>query len=145
MAHLGAGLAYAGFQWTVAGVVYPQLADAARASPGTAAALEAGHQRRTARVVGPLFTALVGATALLVATRPQDPVRWACAGCTAVVLGTTALGAVPAHRVLAAGVDERALARLLRWDRVRTGAATAQAALAVVLTARRAAPDGPRG
>lgn len=133
VAHLGAAAAYAGFQWTVAAVVYPQLRDAGRSSPATFPAVEAGHQRRVSRVVGPLFAALTASTTALVVTRPADAAVSACAACTAVVLAVTALGAVPAHRVLAAGHDERAAAALLRWDGVRTAAATAQLALAALL------------
>ncbi len=135
LAHLAAACGYAGFQWTIRALVYPQLADAGRAHPATSPALEAGHQRRTARLVGPLFAALVATTGLLVLTRPGSPAALGCAACTAVVLGATAFGAVPAHRRLAAGFDEAAVVRLLRWDSLRVLAATTQVALAVSVAA----------
>lgn len=133
LAHLVAACTYAGFQWTVRALVYPQLADAGRAAPAAFPAHEASHARRVSRLVGPLFAALVATTALLVATRPASAAAWACAGCTALVLSVTAVGAVPCHRALSRGFDEPAVAALLRWDAVRVAAATAQALLAVVL------------
>ncbi|GAB7190021.1 hypothetical protein NUM3379_07270 [Kineococcus sp. NUM-3379] len=136
LAHLAAACAYAGFQWTVRVVVYPQLGDAGRAEPSGFPALSAGHRRRVTGLVGPLFAALVAATALLVAAAPGSALAWACAGATAVVLGVTAVGAVPQHRVLAARWDAVAHRRLLAWDGVRVAAASAQVAGAVLLAAR---------
>jgi len=135
LAHLAAAACYAGFQWTVRAVVYPQLLDGGRRHPAGFPAAEAAHQRRTARLVGPLFAALGGATVVLVASRPGSPLAWACGACTAVVLGVTAAGAVPRHRRLAARFDEADAGALLRWDAVRTAAATTQAVLAAVLAA----------
>ncbi len=140
LAHLVAAAAYAGFQWTVRVLVYPQLADAGRAAPAAFPAHEAGHSRRVSRLVGPLFAALVAATALLVAASPGSPLAWACAGCTAVVLGVTAFGAVPCHRVLADRFDEAAVAALLRCDTARVVAATAQVGLGVLALGSTQAP-----
>ncbi len=147
LAHAAAAAAYAGFQWTVRAVVYPQLLDAGRASPGTFAAHEARHQQRIARLVGPLFAGLVATTALVVRARPASSLARACGACTAVVLAATALGAVPAHRALERGYRPEAAARLLRWDTVRVVAATVQAVAAVALAAgapRAGAPAPPR-
>ncbi|SDQ67303.1 hypothetical protein [Quadrisphaera sp. DSM 44207] len=133
LAHLVTACAYAGFQWTVRVVVYPQLGAAGRAHPSGFPALEASHARRTGRLVGPLFAAQVTTAAVLVAARPGSPAAWACAGATALVLVVTALGAVPQHRVLGRGWDAAAHRRLLAWDSVRVAAATADAACAVLL------------
>ena len=134
LAHLAAAFAYAGFQWTVRVVVYPQLATAGRADPAGFPALAAGHQRRITPLVGPLFAALVTTTALLVVSGP-GALPWVCAGATAVVLGATAGGAVPQHRVLGTRWDAAAHGRLLAWDGVRVAAATVQAVAAVLLAA----------
>ena len=136
LAHLAAAFAYAGFQWTVRVVVYPQLATAGRADPAGFPALAANHQRRITWLVGPLFAALVTGTALLVAAAPGSVLAWACAAATAVVLGATAGGAVPQHRVLAARWDAAAHRRLLAWDGVRVAAASTQVVCAVLLAAR---------
>ncbi len=125
--HLALTAAYAGFQWTVRGVVYPQFAQVpAAAFP----AYERRHQQRISRVVGPLFAGQLLTTAVLLATRPSAPVL-AGAACLAAVLLLTALGAVPQHRRLSAGWDDAAFRRLLRVDTLRAGAATAGTAAAV--------------
>jgi hypothetical protein len=133
--HLALVAAYAGFQWTVRALVYPQFA---LVPPDAFAAHERRHQQRVSRVVGPLFAGQ-GVTALwLLVTRwPSAPVLLGAA-CLAVVLGVTGLLAVPLHRRLDAGWDAAVLARLLRVDSVRVAAATAGtgAALWLVLTAR---------
>jgi hypothetical protein len=90
--HLVLTAAYAGFQWTVRVLVYPQFA---QVPPGT-----------------PLVPILAGAA------------------CLAVVLGVTALFAVPLHRHLDRGWDLAAHRRLLRVDAVRVAAATAGTAAA---------------
>lgn len=136
VAHLAAAAAYAGFQVTVRLVVYPQLATAAEAGAAQRfAVLEAAHGRRVARLVGPLFAALVGTTAWLVVAAPagERPLALVAAACTAVVLGVTALGAVPQHRRLGLGWDGAAHRRLLRWDAVRAGAAVLQVGVALAL------------
>ncbi len=125
--HLALTAAYAGFQWTVRGVVYPQFAQVpAAAFP----AYERRHQQRISRVVGPLFAGQLLTTAVLLATRPSAPVL-AGAACLAAVLLLTALGAVPQHRRLSAGWDDAAFRRLLRVDTLRAGAATAGTVAAV--------------
>ena len=136
VAHLAAACAYAGFQATITAVVYPQLAAVGRFAPAAFPAHEARHSTRTAVVVGPLFAALVGATGWLVVTAPTSVLAWAAAGCTGVVLGITALAAVPRHDRLRRGWDPAVMDRLLRVDTVRAGAALAQVALAVAVVAR---------
>ncbi|SDO73504.1 hypothetical protein SAMN05660199_02472 [Klenkia soli] len=123
--HLVLVAAYAGFQWTVRVLVYPQFAGV---GPGFAA-YERAHQRRVTRVVGPLFvgqgvTTLWLLVLVLRGEAPAGPVVVGAA-CLAVVLGVTALGAVPLHRVLDAGWDAAAHRRLLRVDSVRVAAASA--------------------
>ncbi|WP_448638939.1 DUF1772 domain-containing protein [Geodermatophilus sp. URMC 63] len=135
--HLALTAAYAGFQWTVRALVYPQFAGVpAAAFP----AYERAHQRRVSRVVGPLFAGQAGTTLWLLAARPgRVPLAPVLAGaaCLAVVLGVTALLAVPLHRRLGEGWDAGAHRRLLRVDTVRAVAATAGtlAAAWLVLTA----------
>ncbi|MGY1734605.1 DUF1772 domain-containing protein [Geodermatophilus sp. SYSU D00684] len=122
--HLALTAAYAGFQWTVRALVYPQFAQVpAAAFP----AYERAHQRRVSRVVGPLFAGQGVTTLWLLAARPDGvPLLPVLVGgaCLAVVLGVTALLAVPLHRRLGAGFDAGAFGRLLRADTVRALAAT---------------------
>ena len=128
--HLVLTAAYAGFQWTVRFLVYPQFAQVPLAA---FAGYERSHQRRVTRVVGPLFAGQGGTTLALLAARPAGtplaPVL-AGAGCLAVVLAVTALFAVPLHRRLDRGWDPAAHRRLLRVDIVRVAAATAGTAAA---------------
>lgn len=123
--HLVLTAAYAGFQWTVRALVYPQFAQV----PAIAfRAYEQAHQRLVTRVVGPLFVGQGVTTLWLLADRPDGvplaPVLLA-AGFLAVVLGVTLLLAVPEHRRLGQGWDGAAHRRLLRADTVRALAATA--------------------
>lgn len=134
--HLVLVAAYAGFQWTVRVVVYPQMAGVAEGF----AAYERTHQQRISRVVGPLFAGQGVTTAwlLVLAVRRSAPALPVLAGavCLAVLLAATWLGAVPQHRVLDRGWDAAAHRRLLRVDSVRVAAATAGLAAAVWLVLR---------
>ena len=125
VAHLLLVGGYAGFQWTVRALVYPQFT----AVPAAAfAAYERSHARRISRVVGPLFAGQLLTTSGLLVAGPEDVVRLAVllsAGCLATVLAVTALVAVPRHRRLDAGFDPTAYAGLLRADTVRVVAASA--------------------
>jgi hypothetical protein len=132
-AYAVAALAYAGFQWTVLVLVYPQMA---AVPAGAFPAYEAAHQRLVTRLVGPLFLALLLATGLLVLSPPAGvgpAERAAAALALAGVVGVTGLRAAPLHGRLARGWDPALHRALLRWDAVRTAAATAQALLAVRL------------
>ena len=123
-AHLALAAAYAGLQWTVRVLVYPQFTGVPAASWP---AFHAGHSRRIARLVGPLFAGQLATTAALLLDRPPGRPLAALlcgAGCLAVVLLVTALVAVPQHRRLADGFDAAAYARLVRTDSVRVLAAT---------------------
>ena len=123
--------AYAGFQWTVRALVYPQFA---QVPPAAFPAYERRHQQRISRVVGPLFAGQGVTTLWLLADRPPGtplPAVLAGAACLAVVLGTTGLLAVPLHRRLDRAWDDAAHRRLLRVDTVRAVAATAGAAAAL--------------
>ena len=113
-------------------LVYPQFA---LVPPGVFPAYERRHQQRVARVVGPLFAGQGVTTLWLLADRPEaTPLAavLAGAGCLAVVLAATALGAVPLHRRLGAAWDEAAFRWLLRVDSVRAVAATAGTAAALL-------------
>ena len=130
--HLALTAAYAGFQWTVRALVYPQFA---LVPPADFPAYERRHQQRVSRVVGPLFAGQGVTTIWLLTDRPGGtpllPVL-AGAACLAVVLAATALGAVPLHRRLEQGWDDGAHRRLLRVDTVRAVAATAGTVTAAV-------------
>lgn len=130
---LAASAAYAGFQWTVHVVVYRQFS----AVPADAfPQYEALHQRRISVVVGPLFALLVLSTGWLLVDRPAGIALWLpllAAGLVAVILGMTALAAVPQHRRLSGGWNDGAYRSLLRADLVRTLAATAAVGVAVVI------------
>lgn len=129
--HLVLSAAYAGFQWTVRFLVYPQFA---RVPADAFAAYERSHQRLVTRVVGPLFAGQGVTTLLLLAVRPDGvpllPVL-AGAACLAAVLGVTAFLAVPLHRRLDICWDPAAHRRLLVVDGLRVVAATAGTACAV--------------
>jgi hypothetical protein len=130
--HLALTAAYAGFQWTVRALVYPQFA---LVPPAVFPAYERRHQQRVSRVVGPLFAGQAVTTLWLLADRPEGtPLTPVLAGaaCLAVVLAATALGAVPQHRRLGSAWDEAAFRRLLRVDSGRAVAATAGTAAALV-------------
>ena len=125
--------AYAGFQWTVRALVYPQFAAVPRAG---FAAYERAHQRRIARVVGPLFAGQAGTTGWLLADRPAGTpllLVLAAGGLFAALLLVTALVAVPLHRRLDDGWDAAAHRRLLRVDGLRAALATIGAAVALAL------------
>ena len=125
--------AYAGFQWTVHLVVYPQLAEV---PPSAFVAFERRHQRRISFVVGPLFAALVLSAALLCVRRPPGTPLWGVTTVVAlvlVVLASTGLFAVPLHRRLEQGWDWESHRRLTRVDLVRVVAATLNVAVSVVL------------
>ena len=128
--HLALTAAYAGFQWTVRALVYPQFA---LVPPAAFPAYERRHQQRISRVVGPLFAGQGVTTLWLLVDRPQGtplPAVLAGAACLAIVLAATALGAVPLHRRLGEAWDDGAHRRLLRVDTVRAVAATAGTAAA---------------
>jgi hypothetical protein len=130
-AHLALAAGYGGVQWTVRALVYPQFT----AVPAAVwVAFHRGHSRRIARVVGPLFAGQLATTAALLVQRSAAVPAAALlvgAGCLAVVLGVTALGAVPQHRRLGDGWDGAAYRRLLRADTVRLAAAAGSVAAAV--------------
>lgn len=136
VAHLVIVSAYAGFQWTVLMVIYPQLAEVPE---GSSAAYERSHQRRISYVVGPLFAALTVTTALIWVSPSTRAPLWEPVASTAlllVLLGATGLLAVPLHRRLSDGWDPSAHRRLLRVDALRVAAATANLVVAGVLALR---------
>lgn len=133
VAHLVAVSLYAGFQWTVRIVVYPQFAGVGAEE---FAAYERAHQRRISYLVGPLFAALVATSALLLVMRPAEFAQgWAVASVALVVavLLVTGLLAVPLHRTLDRGWDSDAHRSLLRVDALRVAVATANVVLVSVV------------
>jgi hypothetical protein len=136
IAHLVTTAAYAGFQWTVQLVVYPQLGEVPE---GSFTSYERSHQRRIGYVVGPLFAGLIATTVLLWVDRPPGVSLLGPALSTTLllaVLGATALFAVPLHRRLERGWDAAAHRRLVRVDAVRVAAATANVIVVGVLALR---------
>ena len=129
VAHLLLVGGYAGFQWTVRALVYPQFT---AVPPAGFAAYERTHGQRISRVVGPLFAGQLATTAWLLLDRPDGVVPAGVvvsAVCLAVVLAVTGLVAVPLHRQLGHGFDAGAHARLQRADSVRVAAATLNVAV----------------
>ena len=135
-AHLAAVCLYAGFQWTVQVVVYPQFAGVDTAG---FAAYERAHQRRISYLVGPLFAALLITSTAMVVAPPAGVDRAAAvvsAGLVGVILVLTGAFAVPLHRRLDVGWDAQAHRSLMRVDALRVAAATVNVMLVVVLAAR---------
>jgi ketopantoate hydroxymethyltransferase len=121
--------AYAGFQWTVRVVVYPQMV---RVGTADFARYESGHQRAVSRAVAPLFLA-IGACCLTVFAVERSTISLLAGLTFATVLALTALGAMPQHRRLSTGFDPEAHRRLLAVDSVRLVLAVVEVGLAVVL------------
>lgn len=117
---------YAGFQVTIRALVYPQMA----AVPAQAwVAYENAHGRLVRRIVGPLFGALLGTVAWLLAERGLDLAALAAAVLLGLLLGVTAFGAAPLHTQLGQRFDATLHRRLLRRDTVRVAIALAQVLL----------------
>jgi Domain of unknown function (DUF1772) len=128
--------AYAGFQWTVHVLVYPQLA---QVPPESFPAYERSHQRRVSYVVGPLFGALSVTTALLCLEHPSGlPVAGLVASLALLIalLAVTGLLAVPLHRRLDAGWDRAAHRKLTHVDTIRVAVATVNVVVTVLLAAK---------
>lgn len=119
---------YAGFQWTIRVLVYPQFASVPADS---FTGYEREHQRRVSFSVAPLF-AFFGASALVAVVRRPGAASVVVAGCFVAIVGLTALAAVPQHRVLSAAFDGRAHRRLLVVDAMRLGCALLACAAAGV-------------
>ena len=131
--HLTFAAAYAGFQWTVRALVYPQMT---MVPPEAFPAYEHRHQRRVTWVVGPLFVGQAVTTLWLLVHRPPGTpllAVLASAACLAAVLELTALGAVPQHRRLDRGWDPDVHRRLVHVDTLRALVATAGVAAALWL------------
>lgn len=107
--------AHLGFQLTVTGVVYPALARVSQADWPVA---HAGHSRRIAWVVMPIYAALVGVIVWLLVTGPSG---WQIVSILGALLSllTTALFAAPLHGKLTPGPEPALVHRLLVIDRVR--------------------------
>jgi hypothetical protein len=136
VAHLTTTAAYAGFQWTVHQVVYPQLGEVPE---GSFTSYERSHQRRIGYVVGPLFAALIATTILLWVAGPEGTStlwRALSSALLLAVLGVTGLLAVPLHRQLERAWVGAAYVRLLRVDALRSAAAAANVVVAAVLALR---------
>ena len=119
---------YAGFQWTIRVLVYPQFA---AVGPDEFAAYERFHQRRVSIAVGPLF-AFFGGSALAALVVGPGVASGVAAGCFAAILAVTAFAAVPLHRRLTDGFDAAAHRRLLVVDSARLALAVAACVGAVV-------------
>ena len=126
--------AYAGFQWTVHLVVYPQLA---AVPPDSFVDYEQAHQRRISYLVGPLFATLLITTILVCVRHPAGSPLWlpaVSAVLLLVILAVTGLFAVPLHRRLERGWDRTAHHSLVRVDALRLAAATANVLVSAIVT-----------
>jgi hypothetical protein len=133
LALLVAATAYAGFQWTIRSLVYPQFGSV---RPTDFARYEKDHQRRVSVTVAPLFAGLIAATAAVVIWAPEGRPRWLVGLVIALlvaILATTAFLAVPLHRRLSEGFDPAAHQRLLAVDTLRVIAALGEVVAAAAL------------
>jgi uncharacterized membrane protein len=132
LAFVLASALYAGFQWTVRIVVYPQMA---KVPPDAFVAYERNHQRLVSIAVGPLFAALGLSSLALLVHRPAgvaESVPVLAVVGVAMLLAVTAFAAVSLHSRLGAGFDDRAHRRLLVVDAVRVVVALACVVVGVV-------------
>lgn len=149
------------FQWVVAVVVYPGLADTARTAPAVAAALHGRYTSRMGVVVAPVYGLLIVGTVAVVADPPSGSagewLPWVAVTTSLATVLVTGLLAVPLHRALSGGhvsggdvsggassggalpgdtvSPERTAhfhARLRRVDHLRLGLATSQVAAAMI-------------
>lgn len=116
-AFLVAAALHAGFQVTVALVVYPALADVPEERW---AAAHDRHTRRIGRVVAVVYPLVLAAAVWLALAEPLSGAAVLALGGTALALGTTALVAAPTHGRLGHGRTPQLIRRLLRADAVRT-------------------------
>ena len=125
--------AYAGFQWTVNVVVYPQFSSV----PSQAfVEYERLHRRRITIVVGPLFATLILSAGWLIVDVPEGVPVWLALSApvlVAALLALTAVAAVPQHRKLSEGWSAAAHRALLRVDLARTLVATAVLGTAIAI------------
>ncbi len=125
---LAASAAHAGFSVVVTVVVYPALADVARDSPRRWSERHDAHSRRIGFVVAPLYL-LVAAACVWALVDGPGGWAWAALSGNALAALVTALRAAPTHgRLGREGPDPGLVDRLLRADRLRTGAALVAAA-----------------
>lgn len=121
-----------GLIWTIQVVHYPLMS---RVGEARYADYQREHMRRITWLVGPLMLAEVGlALALwLRATTPnEERLGWIGGLLLLAIWGATAAFSVPAHGRLEGGFDERAHARLVATNWIRTAAWTLRGALALV-------------
>lgn len=115
LALLASTCLYAGFQWTIRVLVYPQLQNVGAAE---FVAYERRHQQLTSIAVGPLFAAF-GISALAAVLVRAGVASVVAAACFLVILGLTAFAAVPRHRRLSTRFTPAAHRELLRVDTTR--------------------------
>jgi hypothetical protein len=125
-----------GVIWIVQLVHYPLFAYVERAR---FVAFEAEHCRRISWIVMPAMLLELATGAWLVIAPPAEllpALTWGGIVLLAVIWGSTAFLAVPCHRVLERGFDERAHQRLVRTNWVRTVAWSARAFVCAAMLAR---------
>jgi hypothetical protein len=113
-----------GLIWTIQLVHYPLMS---RVGEARYVEYQREHMRRITWLVGPLMLAEVGLALALwlgAATPDEERLGWIGALLLLVIWGATAVFSVPAHGRLEAGFDERAHARLVATNWVRTAAWT---------------------
>lgn len=133
VAHAAATWFMVGLIWTIQSVHYPLFA---RVGAEGFAAYEAEHADRMVRllVVPAVLEVVTGAA--LVWSRPDAvelPLVLVSGSLLAAAWITTVLVQVPAHRRLHGGKDTRAIARLIRTNRARTGLWTVRGVLVTAM------------
>ncbi len=127
--HAAATWFMTGLIWFVHVVHYPLFA---AVGDDAFVGYERRHVQRTSWVVGPPMVTELTATLWLVAISPSL-LTWIGVALLVVVWGTTWVLAVPRHAELERGFDERAHARLVSSNIVRTLAWTARSLVAAAL------------
>ncbi len=134
--HAAATLFMTGLVWFVHVVHYPLFATVARSGDDHWKAYEREHLRRARLLIPPIMlleAASAAALPFLVETKGQSTLAWLGLALLIVVHVSTFAGAVPMHKRIATGFDERVHRRLMQFNLVRALAWTARSVIALLL------------
>ena len=134
LAHAAATWFMTGLSWTIHAVHYPLFATVGE----NFVAYESEHGRRISTLVAvPWSVECLTALSLPVIVGDRVPLWLPITGLAlvGVLLGSTMLLQVPAHRLLGQGFNPAAHRRLLRTDRIRVAAWSARSVLAIWMVA----------